>query len=123
LTEELPPKALKKLGDAFGDTIRNALHADQFLSADSQSTVYATPRRLAVSISKVLERAPDKTEVRKLMPVSVATDANGQPTVALQKKLAAMNLSHLKLGDLYRKMDGKSETLYYNENAKGGQLK
>jgi len=51
LTEELPPKALAKLGDAFAAGILNGLKSRDFLEADSVATSYATPRRLAVSIT------------------------------------------------------------------------
>jgi glycyl-tRNA synthetase beta chain len=50
LVEELPPKALESLGDAFGRTLTRSL-MDQGLATDaSGSTVYASPRRLAVHI-------------------------------------------------------------------------
>jgi len=45
--EELPPKALKKLGDAFADGVANGLRAQRLASPDSVATPYASPRRLA----------------------------------------------------------------------------
>ena len=59
-TEELPPKALVKLGAAFAAGIVNGLTARGFLDADSVATPYATPRRLAVSITNVRATSPDK---------------------------------------------------------------
>ena len=52
-TEELPPKALVKLGAAFAAGIANGLKARDFLEADSVATTHATPRRLAVTITNV----------------------------------------------------------------------
>jgi len=47
LTEELPPKALSKLGAAFSSVIVNGLQTRGFLEDTSVATAYATPRRLA----------------------------------------------------------------------------
>lgn len=44
-TEELPPKSLRRLGDAFSDGIFNTLKAAGLLSADSKAIGYATPRQ------------------------------------------------------------------------------
>ena len=46
-TEELPPKALRKLGEAFGQALFESLKSDDFLTDESQLTTFATPRRLA----------------------------------------------------------------------------
>ncbi|MFZ1181132.1 MAG: glycine--tRNA ligase subunit beta, partial [Herbaspirillum sp.] len=53
LTEELPPRALARLGDAFADGIFSGLKTRGFLADDAVAAAYATPRRLAVSISQV----------------------------------------------------------------------
>src|SRR5438874_2381645 len=60
LTEELPPKSLKTIANAFANALSADLRQDGFLLADSAVHVFATPRRLAVSISNVLEQSPDK---------------------------------------------------------------
>jgi glycyl-tRNA synthetase beta chain len=87
LTEELPPKALKKLGEAFAQGIAQGLAARKLTQAGSQVTGYATPRRLAVHISNVATESPaEQIEVR-LMPTAVAFSADGNPTPALQKKI------------------------------------
>ena len=75
LTEELPPKALKLLGEAFAAGIDKGLRDRGFLNADSVTTSYATPRRLAVKITRVLAVSPDQPLTHKLMPTSVALDA------------------------------------------------
>ena len=66
LTEELPPKALQKLSQAFCHALVEDLRQDNLLTHDSAAEAYATPRRLAVSISHVLDKAPDQ-------PIEVAT--------------------------------------------------
>ena len=120
--EELPPKALKRLSEAFAGAIAAALRAREFATADSVVSVFATPRRLALTLSHVLATAPDKPFKEKLLPVSVAYDAQGKPTPALLGKLKAKQLSHLDPATLPREHDGKVEVLYYAAVAKGGPL-
>jgi glycyl-tRNA synthetase beta chain len=126
LTEELPPKALAKLGDAFAAGIVNGLKSRDFLESDSVATVYATPRRLAVSISNVRATSPDKSIREKVLPVSVALNAEGQPTAPLIKKLAALSqsikLPEIKIGDLERASDGKADSFFYTYTAAGSAL-
>src|SRR5260221_5044758 len=121
-TEELPPKVLKKLGDAFAESIVGGLKKRTLLEADSAATVFATPRRLAVSISNVHALAPDEAFVEKLMPVSVGLDKGGKATPALLKKLAAKSLAHINPATLQRESDGKVEQLVYRGMAKGQTL-
>ncbi|HEX7430450.1 MAG TPA: glycine--tRNA ligase subunit beta, partial [Mycobacterium sp.] len=122
VTEELPPKALKRLGEVFAETLAAGLRSRDFLVDGSVVTPFATPRRLAVAISQVRAVAPDKPFKEKLLPVSVAFDALGQPTSALLGKLKAKQLSHVDPRSLLREGDGKAETLFYADIAKGGPL-
>lgn len=122
LTEELPPKALARLGDAFADGIANGLRTRGLTTDASVITPFATPRRLAVSITNVLERAPDATIRAKVLPVSVALDADGNPTPPLAKKLAAMGFADLPVASLERAMDGKAEAFFHTHTAAGAQL-
>lgn len=122
LTEELPPKALAKLGTAFANGIAGGLQSRNFLAADAVVTSYATPRRLAVLIKGVRATSPDKQIREKILPVSVAIDANGQATAPLQKKLAALGFADVKLEDLERAQDGKNESLFYTYTAAGVAL-
>jgi glycyl-tRNA synthetase beta chain len=85
-------------------------------------TPYGAPRRLAVHITEVATRAPDKVHKERLMPVAVALDADGQPTAALQKKLAAKRLTHLEIDSLKREHDGKQDVLVYQDVVRGGTL-
>ena len=88
--EELPPKALQKLGDAFSNVLLEQLKAQGLTTASAKVTPYASPRRLATHITDVLALATDRAVQQKLMPVSVGLDANGQATPALLKKLQAL---------------------------------
>lgn len=121
-TEELPPKALAKLGEAFAAGIVNGLKSRDFLEADSVATSYASPRRLAVSITRVRATSPDKQIREKVLPVSVAMDAAGQPTAPLAKKLAAMGFADLQISDLERATDGKADSFFYTYTAAGSAL-
>jgi glycyl-tRNA synthetase beta chain len=121
-TEELPPKSLKRLGEAFAHGVVNGLRERDCLAADSTVRTFATPRRLAVSITNVLAVAPDKPFREKLLPVSVVFVAAGKPTAALHGKLKAKQLTHLDPATLPREHDGKTEVLYYAAVAKGGPL-
>ena len=122
LTEELPPKALAKLGAAFAAGIVNGLKSRDFLEEDSVATSYASPRRLAVSITNVREVSPDKSIREKVLPVSVALDANGNGTAPLAKKLAALGFPDLTVADLERAVDGKAESFFYTHTAPGSAL-
>ncbi len=120
--EELPPKALKKLGEAFAEGLASRLRNDGFFSDDSVITGFATPRRMAVSISQVRAIAPDKPFKEKLLPVSLAFDAQGNPTPALLGRLKAKQLSHIDPATLLREPDGKAESLFHTGIAQGGPL-
>jgi glycyl-tRNA synthetase beta chain len=126
LTEELPPKALAKLGEAFAAGIVSGLKSRDFLEADSVATSFATPRRLAVQISKVRASSPDKSIREKVLPVSVALTAEGAPAAPLQKKLAALaqsiQVSEICIEDLERAQDGKAESFFYTFTAPGSAL-
>ncbi|MFZ9182436.1 MAG: glycine--tRNA ligase subunit beta [Hylemonella sp.] len=124
--EELPPKALKKLGEAFATELFEQLKAQGLLEAGSALRSYASPRRLAAHISQVLLKAADKPVQQKLMPVSVGLDAQGQATPALLKKLGALgaDLSDpaAAVAALKRAPDGKTEALFYDSLLTGSTL-
>lgn len=126
LTEELPPKALAKLGEAFSAGIFDGLQSRGFLEADAIATAYATPRRLAVSITQVRATSPDKQLREKVLPVTVALDAAGNAAPPLLKKLAAMALATgvgtIELAQLERAADGKGESFFYSHIARGASL-
>ncbi len=120
--EELPPKALKKLGEAFAGVLREQLVAQGLAEAGSVLTPFASPRRLAAHLTHVAERAADKAVSQKLMPVAVGLDASGQPTPALLKRLGALGADASAVPGLKRAMDGKAEALFYESTAKGATL-
>jgi len=120
--EELPPKALKKLGEAFGAALQSSLKAQGLAGDHSALTTFASPRRLAAHLSAVLAAAPDKAVSTKLMPVSVALAADGSATPALLKKLAALGADAGVVPQLKRRPDGKAEVLFLDSTQPGATL-
>ena len=131
LTEELPPKALKKLGEGFALSLSEYLRDDGFLASESVVLGFATPRRLAVSITNVLSLAPDREVVERLMPKAQAQDASGNVTPALHGRLRKIGRPHLASGypdawdgpdHLFVKSDGKAEYVWFRSLAAGTGL-
>ncbi|HEV2220745.1 MAG TPA: glycine--tRNA ligase subunit beta [Casimicrobiaceae bacterium] len=131
VTEELPPKALKSLEVAFVAGMREGLASRDVLTEATLVVSYATPRRLAVSLSHVRSVAPDAELVERLMPRSVAEDAAGQPTVALQRRLDKIGRGHLAEGypdvwdgpdHLYVRSDGKADQVWLRTLSPGQPL-
>jgi glycyl-tRNA synthetase beta chain len=131
VTEELPPKSLKALGEVFASALADGLRKREFLSAEMQVAGYATPRRLAVVVTHVRRVAPDATVLDKLMPAKVAWDAQGHPSQAYAKKLGAMGRAHLATASrevreasdrIFVKSDGKADYVYLESLAKGQPL-
>ena len=120
--EELPPKALKKLGESFATVLADSLKAQGLATADAVVTPFASPRRLAVHVTSVAPKAADQAVQQKLMPVSVALDANGQATPALLKKLSALGLGAEVVPQLKRAPDGKAEALFLDSIKPGAAL-
>nr|CAA6800028.1 MAG: Glycyl-tRNA synthetase beta chain (EC [uncultured Thiotrichaceae bacterium] len=115
-TEELPPKALKKLSAAFTDGIRNGLKEAGIEAADIIS--YAAPRRLAVWVQQAPGRQEDKMVERKGPPVKAAFDAEGNPTKAGSSFAASCGV---ELADLDRQETPKGEWLMFRSNKEGQQ--
>jgi glycyl-tRNA synthetase beta chain len=120
--EELPPKALKKLGESFAATLAASLKAGGLAGDGAVVTSFASPRRLAAHVTAVAEKAADKQVQQKLMPVAVALDAAGQPTPALLKKLAALGADASVVPTLKRQPDGKAEALFLDSLVGGATL-
>ncbi|MFA7349667.1 MAG: glycine--tRNA ligase subunit beta [Methylotenera sp.] len=120
--EELPPKALNKLGEAFSSVLFESLKAQGLSAENSVVTAYASPRRLAAHATHILEVAPDKTSTQKLMPVSVGLDTNGNATPALIKRLNGMGLDEAAVSKLTKQLDGKNEALFLEVTQKGAVL-
>jgi glycyl-tRNA synthetase beta chain len=134
LVEELPPKVLGQLGNAFARSIAQHLHeaglteaavacdALQAQSASGTFAAFATPRRLAVQVAGVRAKADDVQLQKKLMPVAVGLDANGQATPALLKKLASMGLGAEAVPGLKQAPDGKAQALFVDSMQTGVTL-
>ena len=120
--EELPPKALKKLGEAFGAGLLQSLRASGLAGEGSALNVFATPRRLAAHISHVLPVAPDKAQKVKLMPVAVGLAADGSATPALLKKLAGLGADASAVPMLKQAPDGKATALFFDSTMPGATL-
>ena len=131
LTEELPPKALKALGEAFAEGIASGLAQRGLIDEGIKGTPYATPRRLSVSIAGVRHEADDSELIERLMPAVTAADASGIPTMALRKRLEKKGRGHLADGypdardgpdHLYVAPDGKADYVWLRSLAKGQSL-
>ena len=120
--EELPPKALKKLGEVFATHLCDQLKVQGLAAPDSRVTPFASPRRLAAHITHVAAKAADKTVRQKLMPVGVALDAGGNATPALLKKLQSIGADPSVVPHIQRVMDGKSEVLVLDTLVTGATL-
>jgi glycyl-tRNA synthetase beta chain len=81
-TEELPPLALRRLATSFRDSLDSLLQENHL--AHGAAHAYASPRRLAVHIEKVLLTQPDREVVRRGPAVLAAFDENGDPTKPAQ---------------------------------------
>ncbi|HOZ63813.1 MAG TPA: glycine--tRNA ligase subunit beta [Burkholderiaceae bacterium] len=124
--EELPPKALNKLGDAFASQLAEQLTAQGLATSDSVVTAYASPRRLAAHITHIWLKAADKAVRQKLMPVAVGLDPSGNATPALLKKLQALGADvsdpAAAVAALKRAPDGKAEALFFDSLVTGATL-
>jgi glycyl-tRNA synthetase beta chain len=119
LTEELPPKALKRLSAAFAEALVADLRQAEFLTAESAVRVFATPRRLAVQITAVLRKAPDQSVEFSGPSVKVGLDAESKPTPAL---LGFARKQGVDVNQLERRDTPKGEVFAYRKMAKGSVL-
>lgn len=119
LTEELPPRSLARLSEAFSRGLYDALHAKNFLSAHSASEPFATPRRLAVRISGVLARQADRIVERRGPALSAALDDDGKPTAALTGFARSCGVAIEALG---RQAGEKGEYFVFRSKQRGEPL-
>ena len=119
-TEELPPKALKQLGEAFGHRVQDGLVRAQLKDrAIADTRIFATPRRLAVLIKNVEPRAADQIQSKKLMPSKVAFGSDGKPSSALVKRLEKESAT---ADQLERRIEGDTEYAFLNQTIPGVTL-
>ena len=120
LTEELPPKALRSLGEEFGNLILGGLQRAGLKLSDTSLVWYATPRRLAVRIPDVLAQGSDRElPPIRLMPAKVAFDAQAKPSAALMKRLEKEGCA---LDQVTSRVDGAMEYVYLARTSKGKSL-
>jgi len=122
LTEELPPKALARFGEVFSAGVFAGLVQKKLVADNVTYQWFATPRRLAVLVPEVLSVAPNQEVEEKLMPVSVALSADGNPSPALLKKLESKGIAASELPKFTKRLDGKSETFFYTMQVAGAHL-
>ncbi|MGZ8269650.1 MAG: glycine--tRNA ligase subunit beta [Methylophilus sp.] len=120
--EELPPKALKKLGESFSTTLLEVLKTQGLVTEGAKVSYFATPRRLAAHITLVSDKAADKQVAQKLMPASVGLDASGNATPALVKKLQTLDADESAVAKLRKEHDGKTDILFLDATLAGATL-
>ena len=120
--EELPPKALRKLGESFAATLVASLHASGLVGANALARSFASPRRLGVHVEGVGAKAADRALQQKLMPAAVAFDKDGNASPALLKKLASLGFGPEAVASLKRLPDGKAKSLFVDSVVAGATL-
>lgn len=118
-TEELPPKALERLGQSFATAIVEGLRACGLAPSEGVHTAFATPRRLGVLIDPVRERAPDRTVELKGPSVAVGLNADGTPTLALRKWAEKQGVG---IEDLVRASEGRQPFFLVRRTVAGASL-
>jgi len=118
-TEELPPKALKRLGESFAASVVEALRSRGLAAQDVEHRGFCSPRRLAVRVDAVVQQAPDRKLELKGPSVKVGLDAAGAPTQALVKWAEKQGAS---VDALTRGSDGKQECFFYSSTVRGETL-
>ncbi|MBB5019036.1 glycyl-tRNA synthetase beta chain [Chitinivorax tropicus] len=118
LTEELPPKALPKLGAAFAQSIVDELVRLNFVAAGVEHHVFASPRRLAVTIPHVVDLQPDQ-QVERRGPAVANAMKDGQPTPALAgfARSCGIDIAELAVGH-----DGKNDVYVHRFTKQGEPL-
>jgi len=113
-TEELPPKALRSLMEAFGEGLEAAI--DEVRLARGDLRVYASPRRLAVIVDSLAREQDDRKVEHKGPPLKIAFDADGNPTPAAA---AFARKCGVDVADLERSKTDKGEWLSFASVEKG----
>ncbi len=116
-TEELPPRALLKLSQSFAAGFESALKSADF--PFGTVTAYATPRRLALSISEVGPEQPDRREQRRGPALAAAFDASGAPTKAAAGFARSCGVEPAALGRL---KTAEGEWLVFEQRVPGRPL-
>ncbi|WP_438971857.1 glycine--tRNA ligase subunit beta [Methylophaga sp.] len=115
-TEELPPKALAKLSNAFHQGVEQGLKKADLSFGDI--TAYATPRRLALVISHLQTRQQDRIAERRGPAVTSAFDEDGNPTKAL---LGFAKSCGIDVDDLETMKTDKGAWLVFKQQQEGAE--
>ena len=118
ITEELPPKLLQNLSNSFSEGVFNGLDKNFLLTSDSKLTAYVTPRRLAVSITSVLDAQAEREVERRGPAVTAAYDVSGKETPALQGFARSCGVA---VEDLKQEPDTKGILCYTYKHKQPGQ--
>ena len=118
ITEELPPKLLQNLSNSFSEGVFNGLDKNFLLTSDSKLTAYVTPRRLAVSITSVLDAQAEREVERRGPAVTAAYDVSGKETPALQGFARSCGVA---VEDLKQEPDTKGILCYTYKHKRPGQ--
>ncbi len=113
-TEELPPKALRSLMDAFAEALTTALDGARLEHGAVHA--YASPRRLAVMVEKLAQQQDNRNVAQKGPPISVAFDSDGKPTPAARAFAKKCGVAVTKLS---RNKTSKGEWLTFDLVEKG----
>lgn len=116
-TEELPPKALLQLSEAFAAGLDKQLRAAGFEFKALES--FATPRRLALRIEHIAAEQPDRVETRRGPALAAAFDASGAPTKAAQGFARSCGVEVSALG---RFTSDEGEWLAFEQRVAGRRL-
>jgi len=114
-TEELPPKALKTLSEAFSSGICRGLEDNNI--AYNIATPYATPRRLAVLVKEVAVVQPDLDMEKRGPALKAAYDKEGNPSKAAMGFARSCGVEDIKTLDTLK--TDKGEWLVYRSTQKG----
>ena len=117
-TEELPPKALRALMNAFASNLGENL--DKSHLAHGEISAFASPRRLAVLVSSLAFKQEDREVTRKGPPVSIAFDDKGEATPA---GFAFAKKCSVDVGDLGREKTDRGEWLSHTALESGQTTK
>ncbi len=117
-TEELPPKRLERMGHHFAESLRHALVSMAFVSDQCVLTEFASPRRLAFTLTGVRSQQPARQVERRGPNTRAAVDAAGQPTAAL---LGFARSCAVEVAQLQTLTDAKGQTVYVHRTTQPGQ--
>ncbi|KEH06753.1 glycine--tRNA ligase subunit beta [Vibrio cholerae] len=115
-TEELPPKQLRTLAEAFAANFAAELSAADI--AHEGVTWFATPRRLALKVANLAESQPDRVVEKRGPAVNVAFDADGKPTKAAEGWARGNGIT---VEQAERLVTDKGEWLLFKEQVQGQQ--